>query len=411
MAYIPSIALEVIIENSKCGVWLDTLHDGAVALVCKIPETAIKALHMGVECSFQLSIVNLEGLYIMCLGLRIEDEPENPFNVIAPNASPSSLASVKRILNSRTTRLHCLNELNHPVLSAWCLLDGDKAQDALNGLSDREVTPITDTREPSEIFQTSERALRLFQKYIYRADKPSPGEMYASIPLTLELWATGEMFEISLTAQGGPFRIDDDDEGWKLEKEAHLCINSLYPGSSSIHRPTRNTGKELIDILSFVSNFICLIESKALSILKADQKRSSWRRASNVDDDISDAIGQLHGALRYIRSGRQVFDPNGVPIVMASRRDLPTHAIILLSEMYAFLDWKLIAREVASASEDERSKALFHVIDLMELTYIAGQSKDSTTFGLLMLQRWAEVKTRGTAYCRALRLPPAPDFK
>jgi len=411
MAYIPSDALEYIIENSKVGLWIDPMHDGAFALVCKMPEGVIKALYLGAECSFLLSVVQVESLSIMCLGLRIQDEPDNPFTVIG--CSPSDhLASVKEILGLRATRLHCLNELNHPVLSAWCSLDAATAQGALDRLRSENLTPVI-AGEPSDVFRISELALRRFQKHIYRSDKEGelPAEMTAAIPLAMEIWEPGEVFEVSPTARGGPFRIDDDDEGNKLERQVYLSIDAIYPGRT-YHRPeVRATNKELIDVLGFDRGSICLVESKSLSVLTVDPHRSSQRRASNVRKDVLKAMKQLRGALTRIRSGSQICDVYGRPIMIADHQDLLAHAIVLLSEMYFFLDWELIAREVASASESERHKALFHVMDFIELSHIVNQCKDADDFNQWMIQRWAWVKTEGTAYGRIIQLPPTLGVK
>jgi hypothetical protein len=39
------------------------------------------------------------------------------------NSSPQDAIFLKQILRGGSTTLHCVNELNHPVLSAWCTLD------------------------------------------------------------------------------------------------------------------------------------------------------------------------------------------------------------------------------------------------------------------------------------------------
>lgn len=410
MAYIPSITLNYIIENSKVGVWLDTMYDGAVALVCKIPENVIRALHMGAECSLFLSIVQVESLSIMCLGLRIQDEPDNPFTVMT---SGSDLESVKAVLDLRTTRLHCLNELNHPVLGARCSLDTVTAQDAFDRLRSANLSSVTG-RGPAEIFRISECALGRFQQHIYRSASDegelSP-EMISDIPLTLEIWEPGEVFEVSPTAQGGPFRIDDD-EGNKLERQLYLSIDTIYPGST-YHQPRRAgiKNRELIDVLGFNESSICLVESKSLSVLRVDPHRSSQRRASTVRKDVEKAMKQLRGALTKIRSGSQIYDSDGRPIMIAGQRTSLAHAIVLLSEMYFFLDWKLIAREVGYASENEYHKALFHVMDLIELNHIVNQCRDAADFNMWMVQRWAGVKIKGTAYGRIIHLPPTLDVK
>lgn len=405
MAYIPSSALETIIEESRLGLWIDKLYDGAIALVCKIPEVVIKALYQGAGCSFLLSVVRVESLNILCLGFRVQDEPDNPFTVCTINASDSDSASIMEILGSGTTRLHCLNELNHPVLSAYCSLEPSTSKDALDSFkSTNHYLLASDTvYEPLDFVRIVERALDCFQKHIYRStpndESDSLIEMTAAIPLVLDIWKPVKVFEVSPTAQEGPLLIDDKDEGRKLEKQAYLSLDTIYPGST--YRSPKSGNRELIDILGFNADFICLIESKSLSVLTVNEARSSQRRAATMTSHVSKAMSQLRGALRRIRSGDQIRDANGVPIMIRNQETLPAQAIVLLSEMYFYLDWKLIAREVGSASEDERQRALFHVMDLMELSYIVSQTSNSDAFNRWMVQRWMAVQDSGTAYGRS----------
>lgn len=58
-------------------------------------------------------------------------------------------------------------------------------------------------------------------------------------------------------------------------------------------------------------------------------------------------------------------------------REAPAHAIVLLSEMYSFVDWRAVADAVASASDDVVHRALFHVFDLQELVSLARDCVDS----------------------------------
>jgi hypothetical protein len=405
MAYIPSSTLETIIEESRLGLWFDKLHDGTIALVCKIPEIVIKALYRGAGCSFLLSVVRVESLNFLCLGLRVQDEPDNPFTVCAINASDDDSASLMEILGSGTTRLHCLNELNHPVLSAHCSLEPSTAKDALDSLRPINYYLLTTVTayEPSDFARMVECAMDCFQKHIYRSTDHDEGEsliaMTAAIPLVLDIWKPVKIFEVSPTAQEGPFLIDDKGEGGKLEKQAYLSLDTIYPGST--YRSPRSGNRELIDILGFNTNFICLVESKSLSVLTVDEARSSQRRAATMTGHVSKAMSQLRGALRRLRSGDQIRDANDVPIMIRDQENLPAQAIVLLSEMYFYLDWKLIARDVVSASEDERQKALFHVMDLMELSYIVSQSGDADAFNRWMVQRWMAVEETGTAYGRS----------
>jgi hypothetical protein len=44
MGFIPSIELNEALTRSGVGLWVERLGDGRIDLVCKAPETAIKAL-------------------------------------------------------------------------------------------------------------------------------------------------------------------------------------------------------------------------------------------------------------------------------------------------------------------------------------------------------------------------------
>jgi hypothetical protein len=396
VAFIPSKALEAVLDKARVGVWIELLHDGRIALVCKIPETIIKALHRGAGCSFLLSVVRAKRLDILCLGLRVQDEPEHPFTATHLSLSPEDLALLKEILACRGTTLHCLNELNHPVLSASCSLESAAAQSTLKWLNSTNpylLTPTGRIPQPSDMLGIVDLALDRFQKEVYRSESENPStfiKMTGRIPLALEIWRPQEVFEVSPTVQGGPFRIDDEDEGKKLEMLLHLPIDTIYP-SSTYRSPTVRDGsttRELTDVLGFDAKFICLLESKALSVLTGATQRSSQRRAATVTKHVTKALKQLRGALTSIRSGAQVFDADSQPIAFTNQQTSPAHAIVLLSEMYFFLDWKRIAREVSDASDDDRHRALFHVFDLLELNYLVANSKDATAFNNLLIHRW-----------------------
>jgi len=60
-----------------------------------------------------ISTMQAESLAILCLGIRIDDERENPFKASMCNSSPEDAALLTQILASGSTTLHCINELNH----------------------------------------------------------------------------------------------------------------------------------------------------------------------------------------------------------------------------------------------------------------------------------------------------------
>lgn len=409
MAYIPSSDLATVLDKAKVGVWFDAIHDGRTVLVCKMPETVIKALHRGAGASLLTSVVQAEGFSIMCVGFRVQDEPDNPFTATIASISLRDLAFDKGILSSQFTTLHCLNEFNHPVLSADCLLEPGQAWSTLEGLDLANPylpDPSTDSvTKPSEFLRIVDLALDRFQQEIYRPTT-TPAREYIEatgrIPLTLSLWKAIEVFEVSPTLSAGPFRIDDTDEGKKQERAVHLLLDSMYPGST--YRSPRvqegSSVRELIDALSIGSESICLLESKGMAVLTGAIGRSSQRRAATVTKHVTKGLKQLQGALTSVRSGSQIYDAEGQPIVLPGRENLPAHAVVLLSEMYPFLDWQRFASEVIASSENERYRALFHIMDVSELSYLIKVSEDAAAFNLYLMQRWLGVKLKGTAYLR-----------
>ncbi len=411
MGFIPSIKLSEALTKAAVGLWVEQVGDGRIALVCKAPEIAIKALYCGAACTFLLSTIQAESLTILCMGLRINDEPESPFKVLMVNYSPEDAALLTQILESGATTLHCLNELNHPVLSASCSLEQKSATLAADSLpsSNHWLLTLSSSKlvKLPDLSRMRGLALDRFQHHIHHPqDDPVSQDikMTAAIPLKLDIWKPAEIFEVTPTATGGPFLIDDEHEGPKLEGLIHVVVDSIYAGNSYVSPDVqdRKILRELADVLGFDSDFICVVQAKAMAVLTVDSKRPSSRRARKVEKDIKKGLKQLAGALTNIRAGCPVF-PHGknTHIEIPNRGTSLAHAIVVLSEMYTFVDWKAIAASVAKASDSEVRRALFHVLDIQELANLAANCKDAETFSRRLEQRWHFVQEKGTAYVRA----------
>lgn len=417
MGFIPSLQLSEALTKAGVGVWIERLGDGRITLVCKAPENVIKALRRGATCSLLISIIQAESLLILCVGLWIDDERQNPFKASMINCSPEDAELLTKILESGTTTLHCMNELNHPVLSAWCTLEPQAAAAAAVAFrrSDHWLLTIESSKlvKIQDLKRIFDLALDRFQHHIHRTLDDVVGDdvkMSANIPLRLDIWKPKEVFEVTPTATGGPFLIDDTDEGPKLEKQVHVIVDSIYPGNAHTS-PEVQDGKnlrELTDVLGFDKGFICVIQAKAMAVLTLKEEQSSSRRKGNVEKDIRKALKQLAGTLTNLRNGSAIFTQEGVPITIPNRESSPAHAIVVLSEMYAFIDWKAVAADVAKASDSNHHRALFHVVDILELAKLAGNCPDAQTFSNRLLQRWCFVKERGHAYIRT-QLPIRPD--
>jgi hypothetical protein len=381
-----------------------------------MPETVIKALHLGAQCSFFVAVVRAESLDLLCLGLRVYDEPQNPFTALMPNVSPEDAPLLLQILTADSTALHCLNELNHSMLSAWFSMDRDAAAaaaDALRASNYWLLTPESSNQlHPSVLYRLYNLAVDRFGKHVYRSPSDVVADeikMTAELLLTLDVWPATEVFEVTPTNADGPFVIGDQPEGKKFERLTKLLLDVAYPGAAYLSPRVQdgNSTRELEDILAFDERSICVVEAKALSVLNVQPDRPSSRRAASVMKGINKAISQLSGAIDNVRSDATLFTADGEPLTLPNRKEAPAHAIVVVSEMYAFVDWKEIASRLIAESENESRKALFHVMDLQELSALTSRCPDSWTFFGRLFERWVQVKIKGTSYMRTKVIPDA----
>jgi hypothetical protein len=413
MGYVPSIKLSRNLELAKVGVWFDLVQDNRAVLVCKMPETAIRALAKGAGASLILSTIQAESFKLLCLALKVEDEPESPFAASMPKVDADEIDLLRRALSSGSFALHCVNELNHAVLSISCTLPTRQAQgiaDAIGGSDHFLLTPASaQSMGGLDFLRVADLALSQFAKYIYRKSDESAADPHvaAHLPLSLEVWKAIEIFEVSPTLAAGPFHIEAAGEGNKLERGLQTCLDEVFPGSTFVSPTVVDGGKtrELTDVLAFDPGFICLVESKALAVLTVDHARPSARRAASVQKDIHKGLGQLKGAAGNLRAGVQILTPDGAHIDIPNRDKSIVHGIVLLSEMYYGVDWKDVAKEIVESTENHRTQTMFHVMDLSELKTMVARCKDGEHFSNRLLQRWCHIRERGTAYIRMLTLP------
>lgn len=159
----------------------------------------------------------------------------------------------------------------------------------------------------ADVLRVSDAALAAFQCEVYRAAGDPAAysvRMTRSIPISLDIWPPAEIFEASEIAISRPFRIDDEDEGPKVERQTETMVKSIY-GDHTYLSPQVGTGpsaRELIDVLAFDHNSICLIEAKAMSVIATEARRPSARRAASVTKQIRKAL-TVRGASRRKSAG------------------------------------------------------------------------------------------------------------
>lgn len=108
MSYIPSERVGSALASATVGVWIERIANGRTALVCKIPETVIKAVLQGATTSLLIGEVQMSLLRLLCLGLVVQDEVDKRLAIQKPTTDRDDV----EVLASGSTTPHLVNELN-----------------------------------------------------------------------------------------------------------------------------------------------------------------------------------------------------------------------------------------------------------------------------------------------------------
>ena len=209
MGYVPSIKLSRNLELAKVGIWLDIVQDNRVVVVCKMPETVIRALSQGAGASLVLSTIQAESFKLLCLALKVQDEPESPFAASMPKLIPEEKELLCRVFLSGSFALHCINELNHAVLSISCTLPEQEARAAADAVARSDHWLLTPESAHAmggrDFMRVADLALNEFaDKYIYsKSDAPisADSQFAAHIP---SLWRYGSQSRFSRSVRHSP---------------------------------------------------------------------------------------------------------------------------------------------------------------------------------------------------------------
>lgn len=409
---VPSVDLLEILHRAQMGIWTELPADESVALVAKLPQSIIKKIYRGIDSKLITSVIEVEQFRILYLGFCIYDEIENPLVVIQPVATQKAQTEFQAMVRYSPISLHFFDELCHPILSARCEFDSVMATEVFRNIQDMYPHALSihssDIEHDLEFARAVEKGIDVFQTDL---DSIKEGVSSVSIPktnhvipLSLALYDPPRGYSINAMGNSVEFTIDQADEGGVFEELSHHTLNDLYRGQTFL-RPSVNESRrdrELADLLAldFEDNTICLIQAKAVASLILRMDQSSRRRSASTEKQVERALKQLIGAIRHIRAGDHIFDCNGTTILVPSPDTSLIHAIVLVSELYPFADWKKIGTNIARISENDKYRALFHVLDLQELQQLVASSRSPKVFHNYLLLRWFMVKTKGTAYVR-----------
>jgi len=410
MTITPSDSLEKKLYNAKTGLWPEHLvSKKEVVLALKVPTNVIKAVYHGASCLAIISVIEAEQANIMCIGLEIGDEIENPFRVFQPIVTAEEQLLIEKLLLYPTFELHFFDENSRHLLGTTCSFDysrGRKAIEEVKNISlfciDHYKMEKVSTDFIETILHKLDLALDIFQEDINSPinGKPTMAITKHIISLSLTKFDQIPIYETTV----GKFKLNDIDEGGGLEKSTYNLLEKIYRNNTfpSPQVQKKKVQRELTDLLGFDfdSNTICIVESKVMSVLDSRMNKPSKRRATSVEKQIFKGIKQLKGAILKIRSGNEICDREGRILNIPARDTSIVHAIVAISELYLFVDWQKVANELIEVSEQDRYRALFHVIDLKELQHIIAYSKEPKAFCTVLLQRWVEVKTKKTNYIK-----------
>jgi hypothetical protein len=415
---IPSTGLLEILHGSEMGVWPELLVDDSIALVVKLPQTIIKRVYRGIECKLVTAVIKVAKYNILYLGFVVYDDAKNPFVIPQAVATEKALTEFQQMFRASTVKLHMFDELCHPLLEASCDFDPTVTFNAFDRIMSTNPHILesnsSDINNPLDFGHAVINGIDFFQRDL---ESIRIGRSCVSAPSTncvipLSLIVRDPPAGLSVDGMGNAleFTLTREDEGHAFEELLSFTMRNLYPGHAYSRPITIVKGKEreLADFLalSHADNTILLVQAKATGSLSLHLEQPSEKRTSSTQKKVESCLRQLVGAIKQIRAGNEIYDSdhNRIEIPRSSRS--PIHAIIIVSELYAFVDWRKIGSFLSSMSDNEEYRALFQVVDLQELQQLVKNSRSKEDFHHYLLGRWLKVKMSGTAYVRSRTRQP-----
>lgn len=338
----------------------------------------------------------------------------NPLTIVQPVATEKAQSEIQVMASNLPIKLYMFDELCHPLLEASCRFDSALATKAFKNAigtcphalgtasSDMNINYALEfAREVDDGIGIFQKDLDSIRKGLSLVAVPRTNHI---IPLSLIVNDPPEGYSINAMGDSIGFTMTQGDEGAVFEQLIFFSMNELYCGQSFLRPIVKNSSREreLADLLSldYDQKIMSLVQAKAIASLQVRMDQSSEKRSTSTEKQVKKALKQLTGAIRQIRAGNQVFDCNHNTIRIPDPAKSIIHAIILVSELYPFADWKKIGSELTAISDNDEYMALFHVLDLLELQQLVTNSKSPDSFHNYLLQRWVMVKKTGTAYVR-----------
>lgn len=379
-------------KSEEFAIWyVPTNGDDDLAVLIKAPTTSIKALIAG--CSLRLSFGKKDNY--LCIGASILDIPDAPVFISRLQMVSEDHKSLVRALKRRKFPLFLFNEMD--VCLAWTNVELDE-KDTYN------VLKLIGQEEKLYVGTLTNEASHVHDCFCYSIDNriTYPGAHIIStyvIKTTIVKWKMLQHYFYS-EEDSYSISIDDRFEGERFEREIWASLESVFP--FTLHKsPQIKIGektRELTDVFSFYPYGSFLIEAKDLSVLNAGFHRDYTRRTAGIQKQVKKAITQLIGASKAFNRGEIIYNANGEELHI--NREIPSHCIVLITELMHCGDWNEIVDKMIEAMK--LTGSLFHLLDLREfIALLKGSSGKAELLDYNLLERCKLFMNKQSVFIRS----------
>jgi len=411
MIFFPSHEIHDRLRVELAGVFIDrSLNPPHLWLVAKLPTNLIREIRAGAGVSLLAWMVEIDDNLIAAFGLRVYDDQAAPRTFFGSCRSDEEAADLRAVLAAGSVPLQIHSENFLPLLSVECKFDPEPARPAL-ALVPSALCP------DEQGFRLRERANDVVEELLAGNARPRIKAL-SDLPLFFE---RVESLRVHV-AGSGEIALDDPDEGGELERLTFQAFDSLFP-FGAFHSPQVGEGKkrrELCDVLAvsrvreLENEGVFVIQNKVASAFPEGLKRKTSRRAKSIQNNITDGIRQLEGAIKALLAGQRVYrDPAGTPLEadppevagqvkplnLRERAAQIGQGIVLISDMHEEVDWEAVFFALGKVFLSTRYYC--HVVDLQELARLITHSKGRPALlESLLLRRGKEMLKNKTALVR-----------
>lgn len=400
---LPSRYLWNKLANEKVGLFFEkTVDEYGNAIIIKLPSNGIKSLFIGSKAEIYFFIININNHYVLCSSIVVHDDEVSPLCIFSPHHNKEEVSYLKESYSSTSLPIHIYNELSLNVASGFT---------NINAIEDGNFFKDDIKFYEGNNYEISNLALDAVQNYFDNIQRNNTIAHDVKIINVshCELNITELAFNtISICGHNETktYEIMCDNEGLYLEN----CIWALLNNSFSptlYHSPyynNKNLKKELTDLLALSQHGIILFESKVSAIIASDKNRKTSRKQKSLEKQIIKAISQLSGAISTIKSGEKIYDNTGKEIKIDLYHTKHMISVIIISDFFPGVDWRLIAKKLINASI--KCKACFTILDLMEFRTLIGAGELPELIMLNLYNIFETMANEGTSFIRGMYRPP-----